>query len=72
MFWGAMTDKSDLIIATNSFRIASEEALDNRGLDILAELLDNQSNTSITEHALRALAEITYPKRCKVSSSFFT
>ena len=49
------------------FRIASEEALDNGGLDTLAELLENQSNTSITEHALRALAEITYPKRCKVS-----
>jgi len=48
-----------------TLRIASEEALDNRGLDILAELLENQSNTSITEHALRALAEITYPKRCK-------
>ena len=50
-------------------RIASEEALDNGGLDTLAELLENQSNTSITEHALRALAEITYPKRCKVSTA---
>ena len=54
---------TDLII-----RIASEEALDSNGLDTLAELLehDNQ-DSSITEHALRALAEITYPKRCKVS-----
>lgn len=48
-----------------TLRIASEEALDNNGLDILAELLENQNDALITEHALRALAEITYPKRCK-------
>jgi len=49
-----------------TLRIASEEALDSNGLDTLAELLEHdKQDSSITEHALRALAEITYPKRCK-------
>ena len=48
------------------FRIAAQEALDNRGLEVLANLIENHTDVKILEHTLRALAEITYPFPGKV------
>ena len=48
------------------FRIAAQEALDNKGLEVLANLIENHTDVKILEHTLRALAEITYPFPGKV------
>ena len=50
------------------FRIAAQEALDNRGLVVLANLIENHTDAEILEHTLRALAEITYPFPGKVGN----
>ena len=50
------------------FRIAAQEALDNKGLEVLANLIENHTDVKILEHTLRALAEITYPFPGKVNN----
>ena len=52
------------------FRIAAQEALDNRGLVVLANLIENHTDAEILEHTLRALAEITYPFPGKVRNYY--
>ena len=50
------------------FRIAAQEALENKGLEVLANLIENHTDVKILEHTLRALAEITYPFPGKVGN----
>jgi len=52
-----------------NMRIAAQEALDNRGLEVLANLIENHTDVKILEHTLRALAEITYPFPGKIAAN---
>ena len=48
------------------FRIAAQEALDNNGLETLAQLTEQSKDAKIIEYAVRAISEITYPHAGKV------
>ena len=52
------------------FRIAAQEALDNKGLEVLANLIENHTDVKILEHTLHAHAEKTYSFPGKVGNLY--